>query len=202
MRPPAPDRDEPTGGVRALAEALGLAPASDALVEESRRAALAASAALWPAAAAVLLLAPLGLGALAGHGIVAALAWRSGPAALLALGCWAVAAHPRAAASPTHWRIATIAAGGSAIALLLALLTATVATLPPALHPAAGVAGTAALIALALALQPLRAATLALVVTLALAAVALTGAAPLPAALALGGAALVALAVVRAALAR
>ncbi|MBW6527324.1 EAL domain-containing protein [Sphingomonas sp. RHCKR7] len=203
MRPPATDREEPSGGARALVEALGLAPASDALVEESRRAALAASAALWPAAAAVLLLAPLALVLLAlGTPAATALAWRTAPAVLLALGCWAVAAHPRAAASPTQWRLATIAAGASAIALSLALGAEAAAALPRALHPAAAVAGGAATVALALALQPLRAATLALVATLALAALALTGAAPLPAALALGAAALVALAVTRAALVR
>ncbi|MEH3047446.1 EAL domain-containing protein [Sphingomonas adhaesiva] len=166
---------------RDMIDAVGLRGAREDIVEDERRIALAASAALWPAAALMLLAAAIGLVMLAqralglGGDSPATIMARAAPAMTLALAGWAMLAHPRAARQPSVRRIAALVLAATWIAISIGLLLDSAATLPPHDAAAGQVALLGATMLTAIAFQPARAAAIAFAATLATMVVATRG---------------------------
>ncbi|MEH3035682.1 MAG: EAL domain-containing protein [Sphingomonas adhaesiva] len=179
--------------LRDVVDAVGLRGAREDIIEDERRAALAASAALWPPAALALLAAAIALvmlalrasGSAAGPmpgDLPAAIMARAAPAVTLALAGWAMLAHPRAAAQPSVRRVAAMILAATWIAISIGLMLDSAAALPPPAAETGQIALLGATMLTAIAFQPTRAAAIAFAATLAAMVMATHG--PTPASLA------------------
>ncbi|MBS0283352.1 MAG: EAL domain-containing protein [Proteobacteria bacterium] len=155
---------------RSLLDALGLAPASDPAFEAARVEKLREARSIWPFALAMLVLGPLavlgrhlfdgnGIGLFPNHSLIAA---------LTSLAILAVLAFPRVETLAAHHRTAAIALLAAVLAAALSLLLDSARTLATQeMRIAAFVAGFGAVVAAAVSLHAIRAASIAFSVTLA-----------------------------------
>ncbi|MCD2315414.1 EAL domain-containing protein [Sphingomonas sp. IC-11] len=166
-------RTAPAAPVRSarLIEALGLTASDDDRLRDSSNARLAEAAALWPVVLAVLL-----LGSIAITGALAIWHEPLGPAAVLGIAMsgagiatWALLSLPAALSLAPHQRISVLAGLAAVLAITLSLQLDLSPDLPSgSLRVAAFVLGFGAIILAAIALHPVRAASLAFAVSLAL----------------------------------
>ncbi|QKS01582.1 EAL domain-containing protein [Sphingomonas sp. CL5.1] len=167
-RRPAPRTVSATS--RSLLDALGLAPVSDPAIETARVEKLREARTIWPFALAMLVLGPLAvlgrhlfdgnsIGMFPDHSVIAA---------LTGLAILAVLAFPRVEALAAYQRTAAVALLAAVLAAALSLLLDSARTLATQeIRIAAFVAGFGAVVAAAVSLHAIRAASIAFAVTLA-----------------------------------
>ncbi|WP_298672955.1 EAL domain-containing protein [uncultured Sphingomonas sp.] len=162
-----------------LMDALGLAPTPDATVDSARAGSLRDARTIWPVTLAVLLFGPLAvLGrSLFDRSTGSPFLDYAGLAALFGLMIWLVLAYPKSEDRPAYQRIVAISALAAALAITLSMLLDSAQTLgPPETCFAAFVAVFGAIIACAVSLHAIRAASIAF--TLAMAAMIMLHAGP------------------------
>ncbi len=160
-------------------DALGLAPTPDATVDSARAGSLRDARTIWPVTLAVLLFGPLAvLGrSLFDRSTGSPFLDYAGLAALFGLMIWLVLAYPKSEDRPAYQRIVAISALAAALAITLSMLLDSAQTLgPPETCFAAFVAVFGAIIACAVSLHAIRAASIAF--TLAMAAMIMLHAGP------------------------
>jgi len=153
-----------------LGEALGVTPSQRDAVIDAREAGLADARALWPVAAAALIIAPalFVIAAAVRHGDPTAFIVPGTITALLGVFAWLLLGWRKVRELPAHNRIAGLALLGMALAAATSLLLDTVPHLPTAeLRLAGFVLAFGAIIITAIALHPVRAASVGYALVLA-----------------------------------